>query len=1611
MEDCVVLQESEGEPKAALPSDMFYQYEELRSRPVITPGSEIPEDFLHLSHSFGYDSRRRANLQLLDDRTLIYIAGNLLVLLDVSTKEQRFLRSCSGGGIGAVAVCCSGDYFAVAEKGLKPNIVVYEKPSLRPHRVLRGGAKRKFSFVDFNQDGSQLASLAGDPDYTLTIWNWTQEEVVLMCNAFSQEVYRATFSPYNPQVMTSSGAGHIKFWKVSSTFTGLKLKGTMGRFKQTPTTDIKGYVELPDDKVISGSEWGNLLLWAGKTIQVEICRKEGRSCHNGTVQPFSFVDGMLMTAGADGFIRVWNLDRICPTSINSDSCRFQLEPIHEMLVGHNVCLSSVVRSPLSDSFIWFAQDANGAIWKLDLSFLNTARDPECLFSFHTGPIQGLDVSNESHLMATTALDRSVRVFDFLSNRELISSQFTQGGTTLRWAPSSVHQSGGLLVAGFEDGVVRFLELYKPGTLRGAAERSPETAKLRLREAFKPHSAPVTAVAYKQNGLVLATGSSDGTVFFFMVGEKYNPIGFIQVPGPVQALEWSPHREDKLLVLCRSGHVVEVQSPGPETVASSRTFLLSGLPRRFFKFKSIKSQIKRDEEIRRRQAAKEKRRRRRKRKEEEEEEEELPPLHIPDPPSPICCGFYSQPGQFWLSMGGFDAGFLYHCRFSENQDQDLVQRQDEPFDFRILSDTEDDPVCSMTFSSNRQLLLCGMSSGSIRVYPLQPGDHGLTSMQACWSLSVHDNQYGRLRHVRFSHDELFVLTAGDDGNIFSFSLLPPEELQKLPKKAKVPSARVGVESETMALDIENPAAYSLEAAKQKLEKDHLQQESELKLSEEKRQLAELQRKYKQVLIDNQKLPEQFRLTPEELSLDPHFNERFENLKAQRLAEVRKELAGDLERSRIGLRKMQRLNELMGPDIITVVAIRSNHRVSTYGLQALPEPLAWIRAQKEPDPADGEAAPEPRMSRAEPAKDGDKTEGEVRPRPPMARPAQIKRGVRQGMMLRKQAEKAEKAEKTRARIERRKLEWAQIYAAKPPDDYEDPQLAQAIREAEQKIEDADRRRKPEVDSDKKKDELISLQHKIQEKQKEMNSQIVALRDVKVQLLSQLTARRRRLQEVQQRLAARHRLPLPTLFTILPEETPEKRLQPSPAMIKRYWEIRQQRLSTKQEDDAVSILKQLEEEMKAEAQKDEEAQILSASSLTKEEEEEVELTELEKELKRAEEIRLLHEQKCLLQEMDSSICQFDFDLRQLCRLKLRLDYQLKLMELHVLTIFRELLQLRQFQSRDVELQKKLKGCIREEKSITAKLEKCNELLELKTQEITKLEERKEALTAAFQASLGEKNLFKEFLTKVFKKKVKRVKKKEQEQAAGEDQGNDAAKENKNKEESDLDDSDKRGASVDETVCPEGCEPKLLEYILQLRERRLDLEELLAQEQMVAKAVTEDRESLIKKDKEVKKNRQDVDKDMESINQEKLEKLNQLEVLVPLHLNQIMLNPDGSLPSDLSQMVVVDSEELRRLQEHCHTMETKNIQRREELQRCLLKQKRLLREEKELMATVQKLQLECNEKMMNTFGRLVDLDALQVPPDNRSVEEFKQEKLLLEKAQGKELRMWEVRLSAHKP
>ena len=418
-------------------ADFFYDYESMIFRPVISEESNMKNNFLELFHSFGYDCKKRSNLFLIDEETLIFSAGSLVQLVNIRTREQRYLNTLSGGAVGAIAVHPSRQFFAVGEKGNVPNINIYAYPSLKLYRILRQGTVKGYAFLDYDPSGSLIASLGSAPDYMLTIWDWREEKIVLRTKAFSQDIFKVTFSKDLEGTLTSAGTGHIKFWKMAKTFTGFKLQGDIGKFGKTEISDIEGYAELPDGKVLSGSEWGNMLLWDESLIQTEICRKKNKSCHTGTIQQITLNEGDIYTIGDDGSIRVWDFETIDTSEPSEEGVKLEIEPLNELKVGNNVALKSMVKDINEDSTFWYAQDSNGAIWKIDLGFSATSEDPRKLFNYHAGCINGIECCPISHLFATTADDGSVKVYDYTNFEILCQKKFSNGGTSLRWLDTIV----------------------------------------------------------------------------------------------------------------------------------------------------------------------------------------------------------------------------------------------------------------------------------------------------------------------------------------------------------------------------------------------------------------------------------------------------------------------------------------------------------------------------------------------------------------------------------------------------------------------------------------------------------------------------------------------------------------------------------------------------------------------------------------------------------------------------------------------------------------------------------------------------------------------------------------------------------------------------------------------------------------------------------------------------------------------------------------------------------------------------------------------------------------------------------------------------------------------
>ena len=150
--------------------------------------------------------------------------------------------------------------------------------------MCKGGAERGYASLSFNNAGDKLASVSTAPDFMLTVWDWHNEKIQLHAKAFGQDVFTVRFSLDDDNRLTTCGTGHIRFWKLASTFTGLKLQGSIGKFGKVELSDIAAFVEFPDGKVISGTENGSLLLWEGNFIKCRFVREGGRPCHDGEVR-------------------------------------------------------------------------------------------------------------------------------------------------------------------------------------------------------------------------------------------------------------------------------------------------------------------------------------------------------------------------------------------------------------------------------------------------------------------------------------------------------------------------------------------------------------------------------------------------------------------------------------------------------------------------------------------------------------------------------------------------------------------------------------------------------------------------------------------------------------------------------------------------------------------------------------------------------------------------------------------------------------------------------------------------------------------------------------------------------------------------------------------------------------------------------------------------------------------------------------------------------------------------------------------------------------------------------------------------------------------------------
>ncbi|NXN22326.1 CFA44 protein, partial [Nycticryphes semicollaris] len=918
----------------------------------------------------------------------------------------------------------------------------------------------------------------------------------------------------------------------------------------------------------------------------------------------------------------------------------------------------------------------------------------------------------------------------------------------------------------------------------------------------------------------------------------------------------------------------------------------------------------------------------------------------------------------------------------------------------------------------------MQNGALRAYPLEDKDLTANTLKEYWSFNVHDNDYGQIQGICSSHDDRFLVTCGGDGNIFSFNILSPEDVHK-ELKAKIPSPRSGLEKEKAAEDIEDPNADSIEEVKQKKEYERKIKEAEGKKKKKREELIALKREFLFLLQKNQELPKHMQLHREQYEMDHRIFEELERQTAQRIQLVQKELAWEHEKHLIGLQKLQnQFRDSLEFETVVVHAIQSNHQISTYRLLVMSEKYyqecpSWKKtvlkgAWKQ---AENQIIKETKHDKIfeDEAEKLETTEV----RKPTTQYIERKREQIRRIV--------EKSDKVKAKVMKRKAEWDELYESKPSDDYENPKDVEDIREAQEnmgcyELKTATNYRVPEhkhMNPAKKVVQLTSLEVLIHKKKANMNKEIMSLRDLKISVIEEIKCLVQELKSIQAALDLSEHLPLPPIPQLHPDEVPEKRFEYDSDVLLRFKEEQEIKAKLQEKLEGSPSFHALKhgflrapsmKEIDPVAQGTSAQPMQIATSVVTEQRkvfgiEKTEPTEIEQEILKREKIKNLYLQETLVKKINALVINFDAELRVLRHKKLKLDVQMKSADLRYITWYEELLILKKLEKHENLLQERINNLISEQEDMQSKLNSYLAQMEDTKCEIVKLQECEKALYANFQASLGEGNEFAHFLTKVLKKKIKCMEKKEVEREADEEDEN----EEENDEESSLGIAEENSGSEDEffddTVCPNNCDEALFQNTIQLQHKRLDIEKALAEEKKVAANLKKKYNALVKKVEVVEISLNTTEKELETFQWEKQQRLNELYVVVPLKLHQVEYLVNGEMPNDFSQALVFTNQTLEYLQRRIVDLRNEKIMQREIYKVAQEQYKQLVQDKKEMEREIRRLEEKCNHLMLKKFGRVVDFEAVQAHSVNIRLEELKVQIMQKEYEHSLELKEWEER------
>ncbi|XP_052739568.1 cilia- and flagella-associated protein 44 [Bicyclus anynana] len=1433
-----------------------YDPDDFVSGAVNSLDSTIPLDLFEFEYSYGYNCKKYFNLCACDDAVVCWAAGSIITFMDVNTKQLWFRRSTTGGSVGAVTSYRKDpNYRIVIAEGREgerdPIILLYTWPQMDIDAVLRDGTTNAYSVLDFSPDGEMLASVGKEPDYNLTIWNWKRHTILLRTSAFTFDVNTVMFSPYCPGQLTTAGAAHIKMWKMAQTFTGLKLKGELGRFGKTEICDVLGVYPMPDEKVLSGCEWGNVLVWEAGLVKLEVTQRGRKTCHNAPIIQFmlSPAGDEVTTIGRDGYIRAWYWDTVEQADPPEEDPYVELNPVAETFVPGCQIMSLKHQKDMH----WYAQDGNGGIWTVELDIDKLECDHRKTMTFHAGSVVAMAALRTHPILITAGEDGALHAYNSETHILLARYQFQAAVTCMMYPPVDVDTTSRVILVGFADGIMRTL-LVHPERLHGKtslievrvhsaltvhSDDSINADVMDLISLLKPHSKAITQITINEHRTLLVTCGEDSTIFMYhlQLGTPFSleRLGFIPTQNNVAYMTWKPNEERVLLLCGQMGVIWEAVLPNIPVRKYSE---ITSFKQQFDSFEEIivKKYYMRnrpfpteedlasiDEEALKAQGEAEK-------EKDDEEDVWVGEIQLEEaentPGTTITWAEYCEEG-IWVIQQGTGALLL------------VKPKHTKILKYGPFPGAWQEDITTMKFVNEGRYIVAGTNTGYIRVLRMptededSPEHHYMTWMMAQqkllkklkgrrlakeekqpipridfidnYYLPMHDRYTGAITCIEFSSDGTHLYTSGSDGNIFSYVInftepllpkLPLPTLEELPKldKVKEPST---VDGELM----------SHEQLKQKEEYDKMISIANAHKKRVRDQLAELTIEYTKLIKANRTLPYSQQI---DVTLDPRplvvQEKELDDMKAL----TRRKLAHQLEASDLALHKMHSRN------IIQL-------DVFPFTLKAIRDPEVMIRPlrQKNLSQAFYDQLAEVYQKMAEASLRGRRAESTTLkatakrmswgpPRvasfllglPPNP-PHPLKKALRNYYQ----------------RINRHHIqfiEWQEHLSRKPDPNAMPPGAAEALKEAEETIGNRVLKTEPDYVASQGHNTQLRIcmaRKEIYDNKRAFNEMVLKLRERKVWLVSKMQDIGRRLGEI--RVEIPHKLAKPP--PVVPHiddnlEFPENNLEIKPEVIVTLGQRRQtmrkpeeRRKSTlypqpRVRQSRVPLFVPITESRPL---------IASWDVLKMKQDQESSAIEVEIRERRIE--RHLYEQDMLLVDAAVLVQKFDSQLEHLQRERIRVQENNQLLELHLYQLHREMSVLNRFEAHEDRLAERVYAKLMQVRGVNDQIMDCQHRIEEHKAEKESLDSACQDLQRQFK-KLVQDNKFADFLRRIFKKKYRPPRDHDDDESSESESSSSSSEE----DEASLDSRDIGPIRLDPNICPEGCDVDIYNKTYDLRNTR---------------------------------------------------------------------------------------------------------------------------------------------------------------------------------------------------